>query len=667
MNRADLLALTPDSLAALTNRGLVKRAEKDFAAGAGPAISTDPDDGTIHAVYPDGVQVSLTGEQPLDRARCSCPAQNLCRHVVGLVLAYQNAAGATLPASGPLPRDDSSPSAAEMPVPSAWSPGDFTDETLEHHFGTRVVTAAQRRWRAGFTARIRRPTSADPVPTVELAACTVRFLVPGELAYVTSDAARQVTDEAVVLAVWAFREADRRDTGAPVVNLDVGGPSATGTTISGLEAALAVSDDLLLDGVVHATATSIGLLHRVRRDLDAANLRWPVVTVDELINQVDAYHRRSARHHAHRVAELIAELHARHRCVANGGASLRSQVLGTEEAAETPLRRVRLESLGCRITGTDDDRTAEVFLAHAGSGTVLVLRRSWELSGDERPTGHDLAGRRLSGATLAALATGNLVTESAVRSASRALRVASNRVARSTISPSTGGWEGLPEGLLVQDFARLAADLESAPPWPVRPRIEAERMRVLKLGEVVDIGYRPGDQELHATVTDRLGATALVRAAYSAVTPGALDSLAGALASQPRFVSGTVRRTRGTIVIEPAAVVTAAGLIVPDLAPDEGDTPLDLASPFPEDPVTAALDEAIALLADAAHVGLLHVPTTFADRLRRSAVELRRVGLIQAGALIEGLAAQVSGQRNGAAVQTWVDAELRLLVTADAR
>jgi hypothetical protein len=40
-----------------------------------------------------------------------------------------------------------------------------------------------------------------------------------------------------------------------------------------------------------------------------------------------------------------------------------------------------------------------------------------------------------------ALAAGNIVTESAVRLASRALRLAGNRVARTTIAPSSGAWD----------------------------------------------------------------------------------------------------------------------------------------------------------------------------------------------------------------------------------
>ena len=48
MTRADLIALTPDVLAALSNRGLVKRATKEVDAGERPTLIEDTD-GAVRA------------------------------------------------------------------------------------------------------------------------------------------------------------------------------------------------------------------------------------------------------------------------------------------------------------------------------------------------------------------------------------------------------------------------------------------------------------------------------------------------------------------------------------------------------------------------------------------------------------------------------------------
>jgi hypothetical protein len=496
----------------------------------------------------------------------------------------------------------------------------------------------------------------------------VRFLVPHELGYVQTDAAGGTRGDAVALAVWAYRLADGRSPDADSVDLDVGGAPAPAAT-SGLDPALALATDVLLDGVVHSGPTQAATIARVGRELDAAALRWPLLAVEDLADQLAAYHARSARYQPHHVAELVAELHARHRAVTTGGASLRSRVLGTEEAAETPLRRVRLASLGCRIKGSADDRTAEVFLAHAESATVLVLRRSWPVPDDQQPTGHDLASRRIGGASLGALAAGNLVTEAAARSASRVVRLGSNRLAKTTVAPSTGDWDKLPASLVVRDLAAFARELDELPPRLVRPRVEAELVRVVPVRSVVSVGYRPGAQRLDAIVEDERGGTATVTAVHRATGPAALDALAGALDGghgTVRFVSGVLRRSRGGIVVEPVAVVVDSTVVVPDLAASGGDTAFALAAPDSPQPIPAAVDEALGLLAEAAHRGLRHVPAeTFAARLRGAGQTLTRTGLRRAGADLTRLAATLGPDPGPGAVAAWVDATIRLLVTAD--
>ena len=71
--RADLLALTPDTLAALANRGLVKRAAKELESSAGPEVDRAAD-GTVSGRHPDGTLTELPPGLGLDAARCSCGA-----------------------------------------------------------------------------------------------------------------------------------------------------------------------------------------------------------------------------------------------------------------------------------------------------------------------------------------------------------------------------------------------------------------------------------------------------------------------------------------------------------------------------------------------------------------------------------------------------------------
>ncbi|MBO2450644.1 hypothetical protein J4573_26310 [Actinomadura barringtoniae] len=644
--RADLLALTPEALAALANRGLVKRATKDLDAGTAPEVTVDPD-GTVRGRLPDGTETALPAGAGLEAATCTCAANGVCRHQIGLVLAYQRAAEQ---GSDQVPAGSGSG--------ASWSPGEIDDETLARVLGERPVAAARRTLNAGYVARVHRATEADPEPSVELPTCTVRFLVPNELSYAHTDAAAGRRAEVVALAVWAFRAADERGLTGDDVRLEVGeGGPGPARDLSGT---LEIADQILLDGVRHAGPLLAATLERVARDLTAQRLHWPAAAAEEIVEQLAAYRDRHAAHHAERLAELITELHARHRA---DGSSPRSQVLGTEESAETPLRRVRLTSLGCRVAGDEGERTAHVYLAQPDAGIVLTLKRRWA----EEITGSALAGRRVAGVALGTFATANIVSESATRSASRSVRLAIGRVAKTTVTPLGRAWENLPEQIMIRDFTRAAERLSLLPPRLIRPRIEAELVRVAEIAELRQIGYHAGDQRLDAVIADGQGATAVVSISYDPVRPGALDALDAALRAEPRFVSGTLRRSRGTLIIDPIAVLGRDGVTVPDLAPGEGDAALEKAAAAGSDPLTGALDAALTACADAAHHGLAQVSPGLRGRIERTARDLEKAGLRAASAKVADLAAALAGDDTARMVRAWTDAQIRLITTAELR
>ncbi|MFF5231333.1 hypothetical protein [Dactylosporangium sp. NPDC000521] len=686
--RADLLALTQESLAALTNRGLVKRATREVEQ-APPAITEDPG-GTVRGTYPDGPETQLP-QGGLETGSCTCGATGICRHIVGLVIAYQSEHETT-------------------DVVTQWSPGAFTDEQIEARIGARQLNAARRAYRAGYVARVHRPSAADPAPRVELGSATVRFLVPGDLGFVHTDAVAGARDDVIALAVWAFRAADAKAADAKAadakaadakaadakaadakaadaqaadavaadtkdataggkadeqdVQVDVGGPPATADagTDASLDAAVHLAGEILLTGATHVGPGLAATVAEVRQRLERAGLRWPLLAVGDLEEQLAAYERRATSYSHDRLAGLVAELHARHRAVTNrrhalpaapGGAGLRARILGTREAAETPMRRARLDGLGCRLRTVGDETQVEIYFAHADSATVLVLRRAYR------------EGGRVAGATVAQLAGGTVVTESAIRSASRTVRLATSRVAKTTVTPSQGMWTALPDALVVRDLRELAAYLDRLPPRVVRPRVEAELVRVVQVAEVRSVHYSPGAQRLDAVVADPAGGVATITATHTAAAPGALDAIAAALDGPVRAVAGTVGRSRGVITVEPLGfAVGDDAVVVPDLAPAGGFR--IGGGPVPdEDPLRHAVGTAAALLAEVPHRGLRMLPPTFTGRLRDAEHTLSRVGLRRAAASVGALREGLGPDPDDTTVRLWVDAYVRLLVTAE--
>lgn len=668
--RADLLALTDDALAALANRGIVKRAVREVAEGKGPAVSADG--ATVTAAFADGTTVVLAGGATLEQSTCTCPASGMCRHRVMLAVTYREAgppgasgAGAADGSADAGAGVDARPdTGADRGSTGAWSPGAFTDEQLEAHSGSRALAAARRAHRAGYRARIRRPSASDPVPTVELATSTVRFLVAGELGYARVDAVRGTREDAMALAVWAFRVADERDPAAVEVDVEVGGLPGAGTAGgSGIEPLLPLLADLLADGVTGAGGALGPALAPARHALDRADLRWPVDLLDDLADQLDAYRDRAARYHPALAAALVAEALARHRCVTGGGATLRMQVLGTDESAETPLRLLRLVGLGARVRGDETSRTVECYLAHPDSAVVLAVRRRVEVAADDAEP--DLGRIKTGGVRLAALSAGNVVTESAVRSANRLVRIAASRVARTTVSPSGGRWDALPGALVVRDLDAESARLAGLAPAVVRARVVAEAVRVVAVESVGEVRWAPGAQQLRARVAGVAGSATVV-ATHSGPAPGAIDALARALsgdAGPVRFVAGHLHRRHGGIEIEPTAVVAGDEVVVPAFA-ETGRRDAGAAPEPATDPLAAVLAEAVDVSADLLHHGTRRTPPSWLPRAERAARDLRRAGLTGAAAALTGVADAV---RAGVAdpLDRWADLHLRLLVTVE--
>ncbi|MEU3643907.1 SWIM zinc finger family protein [Lentzea sp. NPDC034063] len=601
MTRPDLMALTPDALAALANRGLVKRAVKELDAGVVPALDTDPA-GAVQGKFPDGTTTTLPPGIALDAAQCSCGAAGVCRHRIAVVLAYQRTQETTAPAE-------------------LWSPGTVTDTDLVALMGERTLRRARRAFQAGYRAKLRRPTEADQTAQAELPTCTVTFLVPGDLSYVHTDAVNK--DEATALAVWAFREADEQGTDT----VDVGGSPTTATDLSAVTDLL---DQLLLDGATNASEVLDVAWQRLHRDLTAQRLHWPAAVIADLLAQLTAYRKRSADYEAEQFAALLTELHAR--TTATGP---RAEILGPDEPAETPLKRVRLTALGARVRA---ENAVDVYFA---SGDVVLVQRDTPLR------------------TGARLAASNVVSESATRSASRAVTLKTSRVAKTSLTPVGTAWDHLPQALIIDDYDKAAAHLAELPPRQVRARVEAELVRAIRVTEVSDLAYDPAAQRLTATLHGPTGTTCLLEATHRAVAPQSLDALTTALRANPTMITGSVRRHRGTLVVDPLAVHTQAGVVVADLATDTTPQPLSPGATA-SDPLSAAIDSALTVLAEASHRGLDHLTDSLLARVREVGAHLHRAGLRTA-------AAGVTAFADAPASATWLAAHLRLLVTADAR
>ncbi|MQM28606.1 hypothetical protein [Glycomyces albidus] len=655
MSRSDLLALTQDALAALANRGLVKRAVKDLDAGAAPELALDG--GALTAVFPDGATAVLPAEGGLETATCTCGAAGKCRHRVGAVLAYQREH-----ADAPAVETETATAQAE-PAETA-TPAAITDDQLRDALGPHALKAAEATRKAGYTARLTWPGPDRPA-AAELPAATVSFLVPG-LGYVHTDATGPARDTAIVLAVWAFRAAlengadPAADPGAATVSVGGADPEET------LAETVHLARQVLLDGAAGADAVLRAALQRESKALTRRRAHWPAGAVNDLIDQLQRYEDRSAAYDPHRLAVLLAEIPARARAAAHPGGTPAAHVLGSEEADATPLTLVRLTGLGARVGTEGDRRTLEVYLAQPETGMVLSITRDWPIPEGEQITGADVASRRLAGCRIGALAAGNTVTEAATRTAARALKLGTGRLAKTQVLPLGLAWNDLPSTLRSTDLAALADELAERPPALVRPRVAAESLRVLAVEETRLLGYDPASQCLQALITGPDGGSARVRVSHASAAPGALEAAEQAFTAGPLAVAGHVHRHRGELIVEPTAILTADGPVVPDFAP--GDDSADLAAAGEHavtEPVAAAIEHAIAVCADLAHQGLRRSREPSRVRVEAAAAALSRVGLQRAATDFVHLSKALADEDETAKGTAWTAATVRMLVTAE--
>src|SRR5262245_9182920 len=117
-----------------------------------------------------------------------------------------------------------------------------------------MLEQAQLLRRRGLVIELRRGSNEDPVPSAVLPTCTVRFLVPCDLAYARCDCELGQRCAHVALAVWAFREADARGAQAATQTVVLGadrGESADPAVAAAMDALCGLVGDLLLEGAAH--------------------------------------------------------------------------------------------------------------------------------------------------------------------------------------------------------------------------------------------------------------------------------------------------------------------------------------------------------------------------------------------------------------------------------
>jgi SWIM zinc finger len=580
MARTDLLALTDDGLVQLANAGLVKRAQREVAAGLGPALE-DLADGTVTARFADGTETRLMPGQALADARCTCPSSGVCRHRVMLVMAYR--AGCAPDRAGFAPE-------ATPPDAERWNPASLDLDGFE----ARLRPAAKAELARLLASSHRVRLDHGRTPSAHMPMATVRFLVPDDVSYARCDCVQAQGCVHVALAIRAFRAANGADE---AVVGDVA-PARVDDTERLRLACGQLVERLLALGVTAGMAAHVQPLALAREQAVALGAAQALLAIEVLSEQIESYEARSARYDEGVVLRLAAELCARTRATDRAGA------LGLGEPFETEMTKSRLVSLGARLRQEGADVRASVLLADSDTGATAMLEKLFSPApGESDRFGASLPRRQMaSGLPLLGVGRGQVLTSVARRRADGLLAFGSGAGGRTQVMPREGIF-AFAAPLAARSVAEVADALARRPLSLLRPRRRIDEVHIFDVEEVLGQSWSAGSQVWQAAVRLKEdGGVLHLERAFDAGAKGAIAVLTAALDGKLgplRQVTGPVRLDRGALVCEPWSLA-ADRFIVPDLDAVE---PEGSGAVFAAEAAPALLDEVERLLSGAVHAG----------------------------------------------------------------
>jgi hypothetical protein len=663
MPRPDLLALTPDDLAVLTNRGIVKRAQKDLDESVASAEWSEGPAGNLAVRWSDGFACDLPAGRPLAEARCTCPTGFLCRHLVRTVLAYQRRTGDLAP--GPPPRTTEAgwvapstdqPPAAAPTAHGPWDPGTISDEALAAHYNRGEMRKARLTLDEGVLVELVR--GRKPTALFHREACTLRFLVPGDPRYTHCDCADQPPCRHVPLAVWAFQRlpADRE---AGVVSTQT---TRTPPPTDLLDAVESAVRELAEHGAAGTIAAWRDRVVRLEARCRSAELVWPAEVLGEVAEECRRYAERDARFAPEQLARLVGELLARCDAIrADTGALPLPLVRGSSNDRVQELENIGYTGLGCGARFVRGGVRISTYLQEIESGNVAVFEREFPQPADKPPRPlAELAQSRVAHRvthTFAALAISRARCAKVRRQASHRLEVVNvqSGLQPLTVSPQDFRWETLRPPVLAEEFAEARARLGALPPACLRPRRVGEDFHVLAVTAAEPPAFDPVTQTVRSVLRDAAGDVAFLEHPYTTAGRQGAEALMARLSADGaslRFVSGEVRGTARGLVVHPVCLVfqgpsgrTALQPWVESFhgTPAGGPLPAEAAA-APQDPVTGYLNRLAHALGELYLLGLMHADPPLVRAWRELARQAEALGSARLAALVGELADELEGR-----------------------
>ncbi|MEZ6088797.1 MAG: hypothetical protein R3C05_12385 [Pirellulaceae bacterium] len=561
----------------MTNRGTVKRAEKELAAGELKFDIKEGSDGHLLVTWSDGIECEFQPGGSVHEARCSSGALGITRHVVRSVLAYQilklNSeapadADSNESSDGRVDVDSGSPidpvnratesrdpsdSSARVQAdnPASWDPGEITDDALVDCFGSAAIRRARKRFEEGTLVELMRGNK--PFASFLDENCFVRFMVRGDLRYVTADCSEATLSRFVAMAVWAFRELPKgKEVG--LLSLQQTQPGIPVALLNQLQ-------ELLIESTVHGIARApkvlLARLTRLEEAMRKDSLVWPAELLGELSHQIELYAQHDARFEPQRVVLFVGELIARSRAIRRNVTSVPQLLIrGSRFDRPIDISSGRYVGIGMSVRPGRTQTTFNAFFQDADTGILATVERTF--SDETERTFQTLAESTLyRGITLSGLAGSQMLLKSGKRLASGELVLPRSASAFAS-NPQSFQWEQLKPPLAAEDFGQLSSRWTYLPPSYLRPRRRTEGVHVVAISSVKNAYFNSVQQRIEADLVDHGGKIAKLVLPFHTRGASGFNRFLEELqhhGDAARYISGNVTMANQQLTMQPLAVV----------------------------------------------------------------------------------------------------------------
>lgn len=582
--RAMARSLDRASLEAMSNRGLVRRAEKDLERGVAVGVAvSEADTLTLHV---GEWEVRIDG-QGLAKARCGCPASGICQHVVmaalflqqqsvGLVETASEIGGAPAPVVDPIEEWMSLDAGAL----TRWAGASAFRQGLE------LASEAEGEIEVGAVIHVRFRTR-----NVE-----VRFVPGSGLDGAITSGSRSGDDRArVVAAIIQWQRSRGVAWELPVtggaLEAHAGAPRTRGEVV---DVCRRLAQEMVVQGLARLSAGVDARLGTLGMSAMAVNLPRLSHLLRSIGDEVTACQNRQARSDSWRLLAALAGLEALCEALRLGGESPRADLVG--------VHRERFDEVGTIELSGVAAWPWETASGYAGL-TVLFWddsAKAWNTWSEARPksasAGFDAVARFAHPGPWAGVDSPRVAVRSRVR-LMRARRTGGGRLSAS--SQTRGLVLGVSEpvscGMPVRDdwsgLDRLWRDSVTVGLKTANP---LDRIVALRIGVVGARVYDEVRQVLTWELSDRTGHGLVLEVPFTPLQEGVVRCLEGL---DPAVVSGGVvigrlERHGGRRVLFPFSVHPVSGAAIhlgfvkagqPTGAPGTGEVP-NHEPDFAEDP-----------------------------------------------------------------------------------